>query len=641
MRFKGRYVLVLAPILTISAWFQAGPALAAGLDAVVTATGSTTPALGIPFTYKTTITNSTATTQTFSISFALVQTASAASVTYYRWLGTVSPGHPLVILGSVTSSTYYSGIGGFSIQLSSPSGLFSAPTLDFTVTNPTVTVPRFTDIAAGAGVRDFNQVATDCTSGIGDNYISGSAWGDVNGDGWPDLYVPEQTGLAHLYINQKDGTFVDQAANYGVTNAGSVGIGATIVDYNNDGQEDIYVVNNGPNRLYRNNGGGSFTDVTAQAGVGQAGPGSGSSWGDFNNDGYVDLAVTNWGTCGQNGAPITYGGVFLYQNNGDGTFTDVTSLLARTGDVTGASFIATWFDYNHDGLIDLYLGNDYLGPAPRSNLLWRNDGFDSGSGKWSFTNVSVVTGTKLTINDMGTAVGDYNRDGTMDLALSNIQYNQLLINAPLGTYSNVMGGAGTTSFPELTSQKSVTWGVQFSDFNLDGWPDLYFPMGSLRRDSSNPDPMANQTFVNHKGTFLDLSAPSHANDPAISRGMSLTDFNRDGLPDMFVANQDGYPDLYQNTTTTSGHWLELTLVGTKSNRDACGAWVTAKISRKVKLVREVFCGSVGVGSGNWKVLHFGLGRATNIASLTIQWPSGTKQVIQNQAVDRFKTIVEP
>ena len=111
MRFKGRSVLVLAPILTISAWFQAGPALAAGLDAVVTATGSTTPALGIPFTYKTTITNSTATTQTFSISFALVQTASAASVTYYRWLGTVSPGHPLVILGSVTSSTYYSGIG--------------------------------------------------------------------------------------------------------------------------------------------------------------------------------------------------------------------------------------------------------------------------------------------------------------------------------------------------------------------------------------------------------------------------------------------------------------------------------------------------------------------------------------------------
>ena len=630
--------MVLAPTLALATWFQAVPAQAAGVDVSLSTTDST-PALGTPFTFTTKLTNPTRNTKTFYIRYTLVENATSASVAFYRWLGTLAPGQSIHFKRSVTTSTDFAGTGSFSVQLSSLA-FTGTPSIDLKVTAAKVSVPRFKEVAASAGVRDSNQIAADCagTTGIGDNYISGSAWGDVNGDGWPDLYVPEQTGLSHLYINQKDGTFIDQATAFGVTNGGSVGIGATIVDYNNDGDEDIYVVNNGPNRLYRNNGSGTFTDVTAQAGVGQAGPGSSSSWGDFNNDGNVDLAVTNWGTCGQNGAPITYGGIFLYMNNGDGTFSDVTSLLARTGDVTGASFIPTWFDYNHDGLIDLYLGNDYLGPSPRPNLLWRNDG--PAGGTWSFTNVSAGTGTELSINNMGTAVGDYNRDGTLDLALSNISKTQLLKNAPMGTFSSVTGGAGVTG-SQVTSQKSVTWGVQFSDFNLDSWPDLYFPNGSLRRDSSNPEPLANQLFANNHGKFLDLSAPSMTNDPAISRGMSLTDFNRDGKPDMFVANQDGYPDLYQNTTATHGHWLELTLEGTKSNRDACGAWVTAKISKTVKLVREVFCGSVGVGSGNWKVLHFGLGKATNIASLTIEWPSGSTQVIKNLSVDRFKTVVEP
>lgn len=227
----------------------------------------------------------------------------------------------------------------------------------------------------------------------------------------------------------------------------------------------------------------------------------------------------------------------------------------------------------------------------------------------------------------------------LDLALSNIQASALMRNNGDGTFVDVAKAAGVARPFQRAQDVSITWGMSFGDLNNDRWEDLYVASGSL---STVPEPKANELFASDRsGGFLDLSAPSGTDDDQVGRGVSLADFDRDGRLDVLVVNQGGRPLLYRNTTPGAAHWLEVDTIGTSSNRDGCGARVIARVNRKTRLMRQVFCGSVGLAGGGDSTVHFGLGGATRLRSLTILWPSGNKQVLRDVRVDRLKKVTEP
>jgi hypothetical protein len=498
-------------------------------------------------------------------------------------------------------------------------------------------VPRFRDATAQAGVT---TTVPDATCG---SWMTGAAWGDVNGDGWLDLYVTRLTQPTLLFINDGRGHFTEHALDDGVQTSGASA--AQFVDYDNDGRKDLFVVRSGqPDILYHNDGGAHFTDVTAAAGINTGNLfGSSASWADYDDDGKVDLYVTNYAQCGYpSTSDFNYQPDELYHNNGDGTFTDVTSLLGVSpttglGSTLGAGFEAAWFDANGDNRQDLYLGNDYFGPRPDHNRLWISDGVVSG-GQWQFQDDSAGSGTAYSMNTMGIGIGDYNNDLKLDIALSNIRYNRLLRNNGDGTFTDVAPTAGVDRRTgQISDQVPVTWGTAFYDFNLDGWEDLYFAAANFYTaiDAANR-PQPNELYVNkHDGTFVDMSQASGAGDPGASKGVAFADYDRDGRMDMFLVNQNGTPRLYRNVTPMGDrHWLEVNPVGTRSNRDGCGARMILKTATGSQL-REVFCGS------NQHAVLFGLGDQQAVLSLTITWPSGLKQVLRNVKIDHVLRAVEP
>ena len=478
-------------------------------------------------------------------------------------------------------------------------------------------------------------------------YAAGAAWGDVNGDGKLDLFVARGNLPAKLFINRGRPGFRDEARARGVAGDGRYALGATFADVDNDGDRDLYVARSGPDVLYLNNRKGRFKATN---------PGTGdyvhdsASFADYDRDGKLDLYVTTYAGCVNDelsGQPDQ-----LMHGNGDGTFTDVSSLMqpdySSTPELSnGLGFQAAWFDYNGDGRQDLYLANDYLGNTPDRNRLWRNDG-KGANGKWHFTDVSLASGTFLRMNAMGIAVGDYDRDNRLDLAVTNIGGNRLLHNNGNGTFTDTSSRTGASVPQQETGRLSITWGTVFGDFNLDGWEDLYVAAGDLKDERSATDTVTqeNQTLVNMRGSsFLDLSAVSGAGDLAHSRGVSAGDYDRDGRLDLFVVDQLGttnaHPHLFRSVTPRGNtHWLEVNTVGTRSNRDGCGVRITAAVGG-ASLVREVFCGSVGLAGGSDKVVHFGLGSAKRVSRLTVSWPSGLKQVLRNVKPDRLLTITEP
>lgn len=532
----------------------------------------------------------------------------------------------------VTPAQWFEELGPYEVSVGGND--FDSTPLTFTVDDPVVRVPRFNEIASDRGITNAVDGAPPC----GD-HSAGAAWADVDRDGDLDLYVPHRTNPAQLWVNN-DGHFTDEAAGSGVLNTGSIGIGAVFADYDNDGDADLYVINNGANRLYKNDGSGQFTDVTGSAGVGNTGAGSSASWGDYDGDGWLDLYVANWGWCDEEETNLTYSPDVLYHNEGDGSFTNSTSLLTETGSVIGAGFQAAWLDYDRDGDQDLYLGNDFIGAAPVANELWRNDGEGTG-GDWVFTNVSVTSGSNLSMATMGLAVGDYDRDLDLDIGMSNIESSRLLRNEGNGTFVERGAYARLARPSQRANQKSVTWGTAFQDFNNDGWEDIYFAGGRI--PNSHPQAQADALFVNGRdGRFLDFSAPSGASDLGTSRGVAFADFDRDGRMDFYVANQEELGELYRNKTPARNrHWLEVDTVGRASNRDGCGAVLILKTRAGNRLMRQVFCGSVSLGSGSDPTVHFGLGKAKNLSSLKIEWPSGKTQTLTSPEVDRLLRVREP
>ncbi|MGQ0600217.1 MAG: FG-GAP-like repeat-containing protein [Anaerolineales bacterium] len=494
----------------------------------------------------------------------------------------------------------------------------------------------FTDVSRKAGVTNNRVVSLELAIG--------QAWGDYDNDGWVDLYVTDPAGPNTLYRNNGDGTFALSPLKEQVALPQAYSAGATFVDFDNDGWRDLFVANWGLKTLFRNEGGKRFVNITEQAGIRDTGNSKSASWGDFDNDGFLDLYIANWSCYPKCGRPMEGDVDRLYHNNGDGTFSDVSSYLG--GSLNGAGFIASFNDYDNDGDTDLYLVNDEFINGI-GNKLWRNDGSGCGgkqslpqenreavlsrplSGRegWCFTQVAREAGADSRLFGMGLAVGDYDNDGDLDYYYSNVGPMELLQNQGDGTFREVADAAG------VQTPNAIGWGAVFFDYDNDGWRDLYLAVADT---TNHKDIAANQLFRNNAdGTFTEVVCSNEASDVRPSLGVAYADYDRDGWVDLAVGNMDEGYRLYRNQSgqTATNHWLSLELVGAgRVNRDAVGARVYVSTTDGPQQMQDVINGS-SLGAGNELAQYFGLGAAER-ATVAIRWPDGAQQTFENVAADQ-------
>ncbi len=493
---------------------------------------------------------------------------------------------------------------------------------------------------------------------------SGGAWLDYDRDGDWDLYLVNCQGTDNvtnaLYENRGDGTF--RRRTCGAEDFGE-GMAVSVADYNNDGYSDLFVTNYGNFILYRNNKDKTFTDVTGNAfpeGVREWWYG-GSAWGDYDLDGDVDLYVTGYVDFSHRPKntslrfPMDFEGLpnTLYRNNGDGTFTDVTEEAGGVGDARRKSMQAIFFDINDDGWPDLFVTND-----TDANGLYLN------KGDGTFKTFSGPSGLSTTDGSMGVAVGDYNEDGKIDMTYTNYAAE---VNVLARLEDNVTSNDGKvrnaifvhdfeSPVVHKLSWPMVGWGTGLFDLDNDGDLDLFFANGHLNSVSGD-NRQLNILFENEgSGRFIDISEPAGiwATSQRIHRSAIFADYDNDGKVDIYVTNngqqiEDGKGNviqdknqgvgvLYHNESKTINNWLKVRLEGRKSNRDAYGSKVKARLGSSSQ-IRELVSG-IGYFSSNAKEIHFGLGRAEKVDLLEVRWPSGITQTFKDVRANQTISIVE-
>ena len=517
---------------------------------------------------------------------------------------------------------------------------------------------RFTDVTAELGI-EFRHVNGES----GKKYFiepigSGVALFDFDNDEDLDIYFVNGSDLPgisssipptnRLYRND-DGAFTDITDKASVGDTG-YGLGCCVGDYNNDGFTDLYVTNYGPNVLYRNNGDGTFTDVADTAYVGGNQFSSGCAFVDVDADGYLDLYVVNYvqfdpdmnPECTRQGIP-TYctpealAGVadVFYRNNGDGTFTDVSE-KSGVGATNGKGLGVVCGDIDNDGDVDVFVANDTT-----PNFLYRNE-----RNGVAMTEDALFAGVALgeegrAYSGMGANLGDFDNDGYLDIVITNFQdqTNSLYHNAQSGFFTEMSfaKGIGERSLPYLA------WGVDFVDFNNDGWLDLFIANGHLDDNIAEIDPIGtyaqpNQLFLNDQGIRFSDNPDAAIAQQKVSRGTAFGDMDNDGDIDIVVSNLKDTPTVLRNDGDNTSQWLAVKLIGTHCNRDAIGTRVTI-VSGGLTQMREVKSGS-GYLSQNDLRLHFGLGAAVSVDVLTVRWLCGKVQTVQNIETNQVLVISE-
>lgn len=521
---------------------------------------------------------------------------------------------------------------------------------------------RFTDQTQTAGIHFKHTNGASKQKYLPETMGAGGLFFDYNNDGHLDIYLvnsgtlsddaesPRQANPSNsLYQNKGDETFVDVTEEAGLQHNHGYGMGCLAADYDNDGDADLYLTNFGKNQLYRNNGDGTFTNVTSHAGVGDGSWSVSASFGDFNLDGYLDLYVTNYldyqletaHACFLEGVhiycgPHEYPGArdTLYRNNGDGTFTDVTT---RAGLHQAGKGLGTLFtDYNSDGYPDILVANDAV-----PDFLYHNNG------DGTFTDVAITTGVAYNSEgrataSMGIAAGDYDNDGLSDLFVTNfsLEVNSLFHNDSDGFYTMTTfeTGLADPSFSQLG------FGTQFLDADNDGTLELFVANGHVWDNVSKITPSLSykqqcQIFGNiETGQYRDLSetAGPFFKRPVVGRGVAIGDYNNDGAVDILVTCCGEAPALLRNDSqadTRSNNWVKIRLVGTESNRDGIGAKVWVQTDKNTQF-KEAKCGG-SYASGSALTLYFGIGTQAMIHSIKVKWQTG-----RNQTVD-FANIGNP
>ena len=519
-------------------------------------------------------------------------------------------------------------------------------------------LPSYEDVSDKAGINFQHSFGEKKLSSIMEATGSGCAWFDYNNDGWLDLYVlsgrymegvtkfskPDGIDATnHLYRNNGDGTFTDVTAQAGVGGKG-FGMGVTVGDYDNDGFADLYVTNWNSSLLYHNNGHGTFTDVTAKAGVENPHFGVGTAWLDYDRDGKLDLYVGNYlqfdpdakmryFTADAFPGPLDYEGTAdrLFHNTGDGTFSDV-SQKAGIANPAGRAMGVTTGDYDNDGWPDVYVANDTM-----ESYLYHNnhDG--------TFKNVAPDVNTAFGANGEATSAmnpifGDYDNDGWQDLFVSDMRYHRLFHNP--GNDAFWLDTTVETGVASVSGQY-VAWGDGFFDFDNDGWKDIYVVNGGLHWLIPMEDSVLRN---NGNGTFTDVSAQlgSYFKFKKVGRGACFADYDNDGYLDAFIMVLGGRGILLHNNPPPVGqrnHWLTIRLVGTKSNRDGFGTRLEAVAGDSRQYIEAV--SENGYLSQGDPRPHFGLGSHAEVDKLTIYWPSGTVQTLEHVKADQILTVTEP
>jgi hypothetical protein len=468
----------------------------------------------------------------------------------------------------------------------------------------------------------------------------GQAWGDYDNDGWVDLYLTGGTNPSILYRNNRDGTFSVSEFSADVELADVWTGGAVWADYDNDGFKDLYVLAHGPNVLLHNEAGAGFRDVTSTAGVGDTGKGTTAAWGDYDTDGYLDLFVANWACLPEcKPADPLLASDRLYRNQGDGSFTDVSFLLDDVK-LQGAAFSASFADFDNDGDPDIYVVNDKA-EHPIGNVLWRNDGAGCGGWCWSDasreTRSNIVKhGMGLAVGDYDNDLDldFYFSDMVEPMALlENLgaAFRNATTTAGVGGPGNTVGWG--TAFFDFNNDGWLDLFLAATELARHHVAPSA-PEGMLF-------PFPNLLFENQgDGTFRYVTPMSWQQHPESSMGIAYADYDHDGRIDFVVGNFDQGYTLYRNVGLAAAdrHWLTVRLEGRPPvNRDALGARVFVTTSDGLTRMQEVKSGS-SLGAGNDTALHFGLGDATS-AMVRIEWPDSTEAAFEQVAADQIWEVV--
>ena len=527
---------------------------------------------------------------------------------------------------------------------------------------------NFVDITATSGIHFRHMASHTSKKYLPETMGAGVALFDYDNDGRLDIFlvngapladptpkgtIPQKNGPQswnRLYRQKADGGFEDVTEKAGLQGAG-YGMGVAVGDYDNDGYEDLYVTAYGGNKLYHNNGDGTFTDVTAQAGVAGSGWSTSAAWVDLDNDGRLDLVVLRylewdfddvW--CGEHKEgfraychPDTYKAIapLVYHNDGGGRFTEVGK---KTGiAVPGKGLGIAIADYDNDGHIDLFIANDSM-----PEFLYHNRGDGTFEEKGLISQVAVDEDGR-TYAGMGVDFEDFNNDGLPDLVVSD------LANQMYALYKNNGDGsfdyATRTSGMGRISMLHSGWGLRLFDYDNDGWKDLIVAQGHDLDtiELVNPQLRYREPLLLASNTghgFADVSAESGAvfHDAWVARGLATGDIDNDGRIDVVVTTNDGAAHVLRNETKGGQHWLTLTLVGHKSNRDGIGAVVKITTAKGTQFATVTTASSYLSSSD--KRVHFGLGPATVVQAVEIRWPSGVVQRLKDVHADQFMKVEE-
>lgn len=536
-------------------------------------------------------------------------------------------------------------------------------------TGPLPDYPQLVDITATTGIQ-FDHLSSPEGKFIAESMSGGVALIDYDGDGWPDIYFTNAQSVdmalhgvkarGALYHNNHDGTFTD------VTEKAGVGypcwaMGAAVGDFNNDGRPDLLITCLNGVVLYRNNGDGTFTDVTKFSGLASdSGWAAGAAFGDYDGDGrddlfishYVDFHLDNLPGFGSSTKPCKYLGIDvqcgprglkglpdnLYHNNGDGTFTDVSTQAGVDDPERRYGLTSVWSDFDNDGKLDLFVTDD-----GEANYLYQGDG----TGK--FADVALLAGVAanedgLEQANMGIALGDYLHSGRMSLLISHFdnEYAALYRNDGEMNFTDTSIASGVAR----GTQDYVGWGDAFVDFANSGWQDIFLVNGHVYPQVDKTHTVARFQEPkllfrnNHDGTFQNISrrVGLALQVAQVSRGLAVGDLFNDGRMEAVVENLVGEPMILRPVGGPKNHWISFQLEGVKSNRMALNARVRVAAGDLVQL-GEVLSGGSYLSQSDLR-LHFGLGSHEMVERAEILWPDGKKEILTNLSADRFYSVRE-
>ncbi len=524
---------------------------------------------------------------------------------------------------------------------------------------------RFTEVLAETGIHFKHDNAASAEKYFPETMSAGCGWIDYNNDGLLDayfvqstetpLYKPDKPLRSALYRSNGDGTFTDVTPEAGVGAEGLFGSGVAAADFDNDGHQDLYVMGWERSILYRNNGNGTFADVTSQAGVANEGLwGSSGAFFDYDKDGHLDLMVANyiqWSPenniyCGERRPgyraychPDNHEGQLptLYHNNGDGTFSNVTEPAGMAGELgKGLGLVAA--DFNNDGWIDVFQANDSI-----RNFLFLNQR------NGTFEDVTFIAGVGYSEDGipeagMGTDAADIDGDGWMDLYVTHLDFelDRLYRNNGNDTFNDA------TYSSQIGNQVTLYsgFGTRFFDYDHDGWIDLFIANGHIldniqlyHQDVSYAEP--NLMFRNVGGGKFENVSSRLGPDfsvPRVSRAAAVGDYDNDGDLDILISNNGQAPQLLRNDAAHGHHWLSVSLRGTRSNRDGIGARLTLTAGERQQ-VQEAK-GGMSFQAAQDPRIHFGIGPSATVDRLEIAWPSGVVDRLENLPADQFLTVEE-